>query len=335
MVKYLCSKEGQVVKIKDVVFATALNILSNIFLSKDFIDFEGKGLGEEMRANIRRFAVLAATPQLSDLYPIMGGWDFQRMYNKLMDTFEKLCAPWVDIVREKRKGGVDHLSSERDFADALVGKGLTDVQINPLLQELFSAGTESTSATSEWTLLELIKNPEAMQKLRDELVKVIGGDVIRESHLPQLPYLEACVKETLRLHPPGPLLVPHRCVKTCEVMGYIVPKDSLVMVNMWAIARDPTIWDDASSFKPERFLKSGIDYKGQDFEYIPFGSGRRMCPGQPLASKAVPLIVASLVHAFDWVLPSNIDPNDIDVNVMVDITMQKEKPLCVIPMLRK
>lgn len=134
MVKYLCSKEGQVLKIKEVVFGTALNILSNIFLSKDFIDFEGKGLGEEMRANIRRFAVLAATPQLSDLYPIMGGWDFQRMYNKLMHVFEKLCAPWVDIVQEKRKWRLDHVSSERDFADALVGKGLTDVQINPLLQ---------------------------------------------------------------------------------------------------------------------------------------------------------------------------------------------------------
>lgn len=174
-----------------------------------------------------------------------------------------------------------------------------------------------------------------MQKLRQELSKEITGDTIRESDLPRLPYLEACLKETLRLHPPGPLLLPHRAVETCEVMGFTIPKDSEILVNMWAIARDPKIWDDPLSFKPERFLSSRLDYMGTDFEYFPFGSGRRFCPGQPLASRVVPVIIASLIHNFDWVLPGNMDPAQIDMTDKLDITMLKQEPLCAIPKLRR
>ncbi|XP_059625461.1 probable (S)-N-methylcoclaurine 3'-hydroxylase isozyme 2 [Cornus florida] len=213
--------------------------------------------------------------------------------------------------------------------------GLTTEQINPLFLELFAAGIESSSATTEWTLTELLRNEEAMEKLRNELTEVIGKNTIRESNLPDLPYLEACVKEILRLHPPAPLFIPHRAVETCEVMGYTIPKDSQVLVNMWAIARDPIVWDDPLSFKPERFLKSGYDYKGINFEYVPFGSGRRMCPGAPLASRVIPLMVASLVHHFDWILPGNIKASEIDMNEIFDFTMLKKEPLCLIPEIRK
>lgn len=174
-----------------------------------------------------------------------------------------------------------------------------------------------------------------MQKLRKELAKEITGDTIKESDLSRLPYLQACLKETLRLHPPGPLLLPHRATKTCEVMGYTIPKDSIVMVNMWAIARDPKIWDNPLKFMPERFLSSELDYKGTDFEYIPFGSGRRFCTGQPLATRVLPLIIASLIHHFDWALPGDMDPTQINMSDKLDVTMLKEEPLCVIPKLRR
>ncbi|KAM7494521.1 hypothetical protein LguiB_029130 [Lonicera macranthoides] len=306
MVNFLCSKQGQVLKIKEIVHSTVLNILSNICLTTDLVDFEGKGLGEGLSGYIRGFAALGGTAVLHDFSPMSSGWAAKRFYKKFLDIFGRMCNSWDEIIKEKRKAR----------------------------EELFSAGTESTSATSEWALVELIKSPEAMKKLRNELAKVVDGDRIREAHLPRLPYLEACVKETLRLHPPGPLLLPHRAVETSEVMGYTITKGTLVMVNMWAIARDPKIWTDASSFKPERFLELDADYKGHDFMYIPFSSGRRLCPGQPLASKAVPLIVASLIHTFDWVLPNNMDPADIDMNDLVDITMLKENPLCISPILR-
>lgn len=219
----------------------------------------------------------------------------------------------------------------------MVKNGYTDTQIDALLVETFGAGTESTTATSEWMLVELLRNPQALKKLRDEISQVIGGmnNVVKESDLPNLPYLEACFKETLRLHPPGPLLLPHRAVETCEVMGYRIPKDTQVMVNMWTIARDPKNWDDPSRFKPERFINSKMDYIGRYFEYIPFGSGRRVCAGQPLASRFVPLVVASLIHGFDWILPNDMDPAQIDMDEILDITMFKNDPLLVIPKLRK
>ncbi|KAK3039261.1 hypothetical protein RJ639_027965 [Escallonia herrerae] len=369
---FLISKEGETIKIREIVHTAAFNMLSNMLFSMDFEDFEGKGVGEGMRQYQTKYIQTAAVPQLSDLFPLLGTWDYQGMYSKLMPIFYQICAAWSDIVKERRKTNMD-VSRRRDFLDALIEKGFTDEQINPLLQELtfetkallvhnfytspwrtnrhsstfglkimillmrelFAAGTESTSATVEWTIVELIRNSEATHRLRDELAKVIKGDKVRESDLSSLPYLEACIKETLRLHPPGPLLLPHRAVQTCEVMGYTIPKDSEVLVNFWAIARDATVWNDPLSYKPERFLTSGLDYSGQNFEYIPFSSGRKICAGQPMASRSISLIVATLVHTFDWLLPSNKEPAHIDMNDSYDLAMHKEKPLSVILKLRK
>ncbi|XP_050251311.1 probable (S)-N-methylcoclaurine 3'-hydroxylase isozyme 2 [Quercus robur] len=180
-----------------------------------------------------------------------------------------------------------------------------------------------------------MKSQDAMHKLRDELDREIGTDNVKESHLAHLPYLQACVNETLRLHPPGPLLLPHRALQTCQVMGYTVPKDSQVLVNMWAIGRDSMIWNDSLSFKPERFLDSSLDSKGNDFEYIPFSAGRRICPGQSLATMQVPFILASLVHSFDWFLPGNMNSTELDMNEQFTITLRKKQPLQLIPKGRK
>ncbi|XP_049369477.1 (S)-N-methylcoclaurine 3'-hydroxylase isozyme 1-like [Solanum verrucosum] len=213
---------------------------------------------------------------------------------------------------------------------------LINMSMHCLWYEIFGAGTESTTATSEWMLVELLRNPQALQKLRDEISQVVGGGkgIIKESDLPSLPYLDACFKETLRLHPPGPLLLPHRAVQTCEVMGYRIPRNTQVLVNMWAIARDSKIWDDPSSFKPERFINSKFNNKGQKFEYLPFGSGRRICAGEPLASRFIPLAVASLIHKFDWILPNEMDPAKINMDEVLDVTMFKKDSLFVIPKLR-
>ncbi|XP_057477009.1 probable (S)-N-methylcoclaurine 3'-hydroxylase isozyme 2 [Actinidia eriantha] len=334
LVKYLGSKEGQAVKIKEKVIFAAMNILSHAMLSRDLVDFEGKGMGEGLMENIRKFAELGGTPQWADMYPILSGWDLQCLYKKSMDVFVKACAVWVDLVKERRQSTNDP-TARRDFTKALVQSGFSDDHINALLMEIFTGGVESTSATTEWTLTELLRNSEVMQKLRKELAKEITGDTIKESDLSRLPYLQACLKETLRLHPPGPLLLPHRATKTCEVMGYTIPKDSLIMVNMWAIARDPKIWNNPLKFRPERFLSLELDYKGTDFEYIPFGSGRRFCTGQPLATRVLPLIIASLIHHFDWALPGDMDPAQINMSDKLDVTMLKEKPLCLIPKLRR
>ncbi|XP_016485318.1 putative (S)-N-methylcoclaurine 3'-hydroxylase isozyme 2 [Nicotiana tabacum] len=339
MMQHLVTKQGKVISIKGVVFVTALNILGNLLLSIDLIDFEGKGVGEELREYLRKFTAAGGILELADLYPILGvcSSDVQGTYKKLMGLFDKLCAVWAGIIQDRRNKSENQPSADAvDFIDALVKNGFSDKHINALLVEMFGAGTESTTATSEWMLVELLRNQQALQKLRHEIAGVVGGkDFVKESDLSTLPYLDACFKETLRLHPPGPLLLPHRAVQTCEVMGYRIPKDTQVLVNMWAIARDPKIWDDASSFKPERFINAKIDHKGRNFEYIPFGSGRRICAGEPLASRFIPLAVASFIHKFDWILPNDMDPAHISMDEILDITMFKKDPLLVIPKLRK
>lgn len=176
-------------------------------------------------------------------------------------------------------------------------------------------------------MTELVRNKEVMTKIEAEMNRVIESDKIRESQLSKLPYLKACVKEAFRLHAPVPFLLPRLANQTCEVMNYTIPKDARVFVNVWAMGRDPKVWDEPLSFKPDRFLGSNMDFKGQDFELLPFGSGRRMCPGLPLGSLEIEFILASLIHEFDWVLPNNEDPKKLDMNDKFLLTLKKEKPL--------
>ncbi|KAJ9159080.1 hypothetical protein P3X46_024611 [Hevea brasiliensis] len=171
------------------------------------------------------------------------------------------------------------------------------------LDEMFFAGSETTSAATEWAMAELLRKPEAMRKVKEELNEVVGENRnVEERDIEKLPYLQAVVKEALRLHPSVPLLVPRNTMQDTNFMGYHIAKDTQVFVNAWAIGRDPDSWEDPLTFKPERFLGSNIDYKGQNFELIPFGSGRRICIGMLLAQRVLLLSLASLIHCFDWEL---------------------------------
>lgn len=153
-------------------------------------------------------------------------------------------------------------------------------------QDLLTGGTDTSALTIEWAMSELIKQPETIKKATEEIDRVIGTDRwLEERDLPQLPYLEAIVKETMRLHPLVPLLAPHFALEDCKVAGYDICKGTLVFINVWSIGRDKTLWHNAEKFCPDRFLWKKIDVKGQHFELFPFGSGRRMCPGYVLGLK--------------------------------------------------
>ncbi|KAF5184264.1 (S)-N-methylcoclaurine 3'-hydroxylase isozyme, partial [Thalictrum thalictroides] len=196
--------------------------------------------------------------------------------------------------------------------------------------EIFGAGTETSASTIEWAITELTKNPRVTSKLHAELINVVGDKTVKESNIPHLPYLQAIVKETLRLHPATPLLLPRRALETCKVMNYTIPKECQIMVNAWAIGRDPKTWDDPLAFKPERFMNSSVDYKGNDFELIPFGGGRRICPGLPLASQFLSLIVATLVQNFEWSLPQGMNTNELTMDEKFGLTLQKDPPLLIV-----
>uniref|UniRef100_A0A2P2JZC3 Putative S-N-methylcoclaurine 3'-hydroxylase isozyme 2 n=1 Tax=Rhizophora mucronata TaxID=61149 RepID=A0A2P2JZC3_RHIMU len=167
-----------------------------------------------------------------------------------------------------------------------------------------------------------------MERVHEELKEEINGNSIKECQVSQLPYLNACIKETLRLHPPAPFLLPRRVAETCQIMDYRFHKNSQVLVNVWAIGRDPSVWEDPLSFKPERFLGKSW----ADLELLPaFGGGRRICPGMPMATRQLALILASLLYHFDWSLPNGQDPSSLDMNDKFGITLQKEQPLLLVP----
>ncbi|GJN24717.1 hypothetical protein PR202_gb12472 [Eleusine coracana subsp. coracana] len=171
-----------------------------------------------------------------------------------------------------------------------------------------------------------------MAKACAELRRVIGERRnIEESEIGQLPYLQAVVKETFRLHPPAPLLLPRRAEKTTEIMGYTIPNGSRVLINIWAIGRDANIWPEPEKFTPERFLVKAVDFKGGDFELIPFGAGRRICPGMPLAIRMVHLVLGSLLNQFKWSLPAELERNGVDMTEKFGVTLVKAVPLRAIP----
>ncbi|XP_047261000.1 geraniol 8-hydroxylase-like [Capsicum annuum] len=181
-------------------------------------------------------------------------------------------------------------------------------------------------------MAELLRKPEELNKVRQEIIQQIGTErPVKESDINKLPYLQAVVKEAMRLHPAVSLLLPHKAQKDIEVLGYTVPKGTQVLVNAWAIGRDPKSWVRPLEFLPERFIESSVDYKGRDFEYIPFGAGRRICPGLPLAIRMVNLMLASIIQPFNWTLPDGMAPEKLDMEEQFGVSLRKATPLVAIP----
>ncbi|KAL2230160.1 UNVERIFIED_CONTAM: cytochrome [Sesamum indicum] len=176
----------------------------------------------------------------------------------------------------------------------------------------------------------LIKKPQVLNKVQQEIRTLVRekGSVAEEDIL-KLPYLKAVVKETLRLYPPSPLALPRLTTKTSIIDGYEIEPNTIVYVNVWKIARDPNFWENPDEFLPERFLNSNVDYKGQDFEFLPFGSGRRVCPGMTLGTAEVEAVLANLLYSFNWELPPGMVEDDVDMDFVPGLVTQKKNPLCL------
>ncbi|WMV18396.1 hypothetical protein MTR67_011781 [Solanum verrucosum] len=297
--------------------------------------------GKEFRELVCKFMEEFGKPNVVDFFPMLRRMDPQGIRRrisihagKLLKLFEGL----IDERVEQRKLQTNTTSSNDDVLDVLLNVSQEDPEaiqrkdIEHMFLDLFVAGTETTSNTVEWAMSEVMKTPEVMKKAQTELKQVIGkGKLIEEKDVPLLPYLQCIVKETMRLHPPGPLFL-RTAKQNVELCGYFILKGSLVLIHVWLMAHDPIIWEDPLVFKPERFWGSEFEVSSQDFELIPFGAGRRICPGLPLAMRTVPAILGSLLNSFDWKVEGEIAPKDLDMEEKFGLTLAKSCPLRIIPL---
>ncbi|CAL5022903.1 unnamed protein product [Urochloa decumbens] len=294
------------------------------------------GLADEAPDVVKAVTALLGAFNVEDYVPLCRGWDLQGLRRKAAGVHRRFDALLEQMIRQKeearerrRRGGAivgqeqeDEKQApatcerNKDLLDILLEKAedeaaevkLTRENIKAFITDVVTAGSDSSAATVEWMLAELINHPEAMRKVREEIDAAVGGDnnrIIGEADLPRLPYLQAAFKETLRLHPGAP--IAHR-VSAEEVTagGFSVPAGTAVFINVWAIGRDPAFWEDPPAFRPERFMPGGaaagvgVEPRGQHFQLMPFGGGRRGCPGVGLAMQSVPAVLAALVQCFDW-----------------------------------
>lgn len=278
---------------------------------------------------------------VSDFFPSFWWVDFlmgSRM--KLERRFREMDALFEEEIEERLLSIENHgRRAPQDFLDVLLfcqvqkdpllGFLLSGDEIKALLMDMFFGGTVTTALTTVWGMTELMRNKEAMHKAQEEVRKVVGNKgKVEEDDLKHLHYLKLVIKETLRLHPAAPLLGPRECMKDTRINGYFVPAKTRVVVNITSISRDPQWWpEDPENFRPERFENSSINYNGNHFEFIPFGSGRRICPGMTLGLASVEIGLANILYGFNWSLPEGMEVKDIDMREHFGIGVSKKTPL--------
>ncbi|XP_065857413.1 cytochrome P450 76A2-like [Euphorbia lathyris] len=334
------------INISHFVFLMTFNLMGNLVFSRNVMDSESKECSEFMKAVVELMDISVKVdlvdfiPWLKWVMNIRGGEEKRKVERCVAEAMELSLMFVKERIEEKKKKKMVE-NRRKDFLDVLIefeGNGkdepdhISEHNMKCFILEMYVAVTENFSSTIEWAMAELLRNPETMKKAKAELTSVIGPKKkVEENDINNLPYLQAIIKETIRLHTPAPLLLPRKTRQDTKFMGYDIPKNTQVFVNVWSIVRDPQHWDDPLCFKPERFMDSNIDFKGQHFEYIPFGSGRRVCVGLALAHRVLNLILGSLIHEFDWKLGANITPESMDMREMLGITMRKVEPLLVVP----
>ncbi|KAK8527656.1 hypothetical protein V6N12_054861 [Hibiscus sabdariffa] len=276
----------------------------------------------------------------SNYFPFMAWVDrLTGFHNRLQKTFEEFDVFYQELIDE-------HLNpnrlkpDEKDIIDVLLqilkdgdfSFDLTIGHIKAILMNVFLAGTDTSAATLIWVMSFLMKNPKCLKRTQDEVRDLIGKKkgFLKEEDIQNLTYLKAVIKQTFRLQPTSSLLVPRESLRKCNVRGYEIPAKCLVFVNAWAIGRDPEVWENPQEFCPERFIGSSIDYKGQHFELIPFGAGRRICPGMRMGVATVELALANLLYKFDWEMPTGMNVKDIDFDVLPGIATHKKNDLILV-----
>ncbi|XP_058193840.1 cytochrome P450 736A117-like isoform X3 [Rhododendron vialii] len=336
MIEKISDSGSNVVNLRKLIVELTANVVCRAALGRKYDGVGGRGGGA--RRGFKE--VLGEVVELMGVFDIGDFIPWLKWVNRVNGVYGRVerLAKELDgflegVVEEhegrERKEGQDFVDVLLEIQRENVAIPLQRNSIKALILDIFAAGTDTSSATIEWVMTELLKHPQAMKKLQAE-VRLIAqpNKAVTEDDLDQMPYLKAVIKETLRLHPPGPLILPRESTKDVQVMGYDIAAGTRVLVNAWAIMRDPASWDVPEEFRPERFLNGcSIDFKGHDFEFIPFGAGRRGCPGIQFADVINELVVANLVHKFDFALPDGVE---LDESEAFGLVVHKKLPLLLV-----
>ncbi|GLJ21200.1 hypothetical protein SUGI_0388180 [Cryptomeria japonica] len=331
-------QRANAINVGDFVNVFTCNVIGQMTLRMRLFD-ENNAEAEHFRELMDDSLRTAGRFRIGDFVPFLERIGLGGSLNEMKSLHKRFDEFMVRKIEEKKRmplsgeddGNKDFLQILHQLKSNSAGEGgqLSESNIKAILVDMISAGTDTATRTVEWAMSELIRHPHLINKVRDEVEAVVGvEDKVRESHLPQLKYLEAAVTETLRLHPPTPLMLPHASPDSSRViMGYFIPPNSHVMVNVWAVARDPNAWEKPLEFNPERFVDNPVHLDGRDFRIIPFGAGRRMCPGYNLGLRMIHFALASFVHAFDWSLPPGQEAQDLDMSEKYEISIHRSVPL--------
>nr|GMC99200.1 cytochrome P450 81E8-like [Ipomoea batatas] len=278
----------------------------------------------EFRALIKEAFLYGGTSNLLDFLPFLGWINYKNLENNLKKLSERMDSFLQGLIDEHRRDKsrntmIDHLLSLQESQPEYY----TDQIIKGLMMVMLLAGTDTSAVTMEWAMAILLNHPRVLDKARAEIDNLVGQErAIEEEDLPKLKYLQSIILETLRLFPAAPLLIPHYSSDDCKIGGYDIPRDTMVLVNAWAIHRDPKVWEDPTSFRPERFDGG----EGESTKMLPFGMGRRSCPGSGLAQRVVGLALGSLIQCFEW---QRIGEEEVDLAEGKGVTAPKAEPLVV------
>ncbi|CAL0330112.1 unnamed protein product [Lupinus luteus] len=331
------------VNLSDMFMAISNNIVCKCALGRKFSasDDSGNNMAKELA---RKVMIQLTAFTVRDYFPWLGWVDvLTGKIQKYKATFRQINTLLDQVIEEHKKveREGDNYPKMNDFVDILLqlqagGKHdfeLTNNDLKPLLMDMFVGGTDTTATVLEWTFVELMKNPIIMKKSQEEVRRVIGKkSKIEENDIDQMLYLKCVIKESLRLHPPAPLIPPRETISSLKLNGYDIPAKTMVYINAWAIHNDPKLWKSPEEFIPERFENSDVDFKGQHFQFIPFGFGRRGCPGMIFGITSVEYVLASLLYWFDWKLPETYkSADDIDMGEIFGLITSKKEPLHLKP----
>ncbi|KAJ9186795.1 hypothetical protein P3X46_002329 [Hevea brasiliensis] len=334
LIRRLFKSKDETVDLKSAFFELMLNVMMRMIAGKRYYgeNVEEKEAAASFRRIVRETFQSAGTSNMGDYLPLLakiGGVE-----KRMLDLQERRDGFIQVLIEEHRKRMSISPSEEKNktLIEVLLTlqrsdpEYYTDETIKSLMLVLLAAGTDTSAVTMEWAMSLLMNDLEILKKAQNEIDNVIGHDrLMTESDTLKIPYLHCIISEVMRMYPPGPLLVPHESSEECSIGGYRVPPGTMLIVNMWSIQNDPRVWEEPRKFKPERF--EGCEAGVRDgFRLMPFGSGRRSCPGESLALRMVSLTLGSVLQCFEW---ERVGKEMVDMTEGAGLTMPKAQPLIV------